>query len=324
MRILYFETSAINYLSENVTDEGIRFLRNMFLSLKGNVILALSPVSMWEVLSTPDQEIRDKLIRVCQLLFDDVKLFPSPVKIIDTFMERGCKKEFSIDGFFDTNCWISSVWRDIASNEDKTIIMDQGFPAEDKRRMNQVSKTLRQLIKNEFTPKDIPSDEYYNPACEFINSIFSQVPFIESDMQDGILDKEHICLYKTSIFFALCILVLGIHSDYEERVHFWEKRNISPDIHEQICYLFHHNDTILHRGPLVYMACTAISEVKKGTNRGLYKDCLHAVYMPYCTSFFTRDKHFIAMECDITSELWNRVIDIQYFCESILDHIESE
>lgn len=112
---------------------------------------------------------------------------------------------------------------------------------------------------------------------------------------------------------------VNIHSDYKERVQFWERRNISTDIREQICYLFHQNDTILHRGPLVYMTCTAISEVKKGTNRGLYKDCLHAVYLPYCNSFFTRDKHFIEMECGITSGLWKRVVDIKDFCEGIQD-----
>ena len=82
-----------------------------------------------------------------------------------------------------------------------------------------------------------------------------------------------------------------------------------------VCYLFHQNGTILHRGPLVYMASMAISEVARGTNRGLYKDCLHAVYMPYCTSFFTRDKHFVQMANDdtFTHLIMKRLFLVKFF-----------
>ena len=152
--------------------------------------------------------------------------------------------------------------------------------------------------------------------------MYNQVEFIQDDLKEGDIPEYTICLYKTAIFFAVCLLILGIHTDYDERINFWNKRNISNDIREQLCYLFHQNGTILHRGPLVYMASMAISEVARGTNRGLYKDCLHAVYMPYCTSFFTRDKHFVQMANDDTIGLWNRVVSIESFCEDLRVAIE--
>lgn len=130
MKIFYFETSAINYLWANATDENIEFIRKILSSDK-DCFLTLSPVSAWEILSTPDLQTRDELVRVCQLLFDEFSLFPSPVKILDTFIERGCKLEISLDGFFNTDCWISKVWREVATNKDKTILVEDGFPKED-------------------------------------------------------------------------------------------------------------------------------------------------------------------------------------------------
>ena len=322
MKIFYFETSAINYLWANATDENIEFIRKILSSDK-DCFLTLSPVSAWEILSTPDLQTRDELVRVCQLLFDEFSLFPSPVKILDTFIERGCKLEISLDGFFNTDCWISKVWREVATNKDKTILVEDGFPKEDKEHMKRVSRILRDLIKNKYTRQDGHEDEYYNPACDLVNTMYNQVEFIQDDLKEGDIPEYTICLYKTAIFFAVCLLILGIHTDYDERINFWNKRNISNDIREQLCYLFHQNGTILHRGPLVYMASMAISEVARGTNRGLYKDCLHAVYMPYCTSFFTRDKHFVQMANDDTIGLWNRVVSIERFCEDLQAVIES-
>jgi hypothetical protein len=44
--------------------------------------------------------------------------------------------------------------------------------------------------------------------------------------------------------------------------------------------------------------------------------------MPYCTSFFTRDKHFVQMANDDTTGLWNRVVSIERFCEDLRVVIE--
>jgi len=321
MRIYYFETSAINYLLKNVRPEVIKFLRD-FLTCEEDAILSLSPVSMWEIACTPDMGLKDELIHVCQLLFDETKLFPSPAKILDVFMDRGCKLEISLDGFFNTDCWVSHTWREIASDEEKTILVDGSIFVDDRDNMKRVSRILRDLIRNDFTIQKNYSDEYYNAACELVNTMFNQVEFIQEDRENMLLDDDSVRQYKVAIFFAICILVLGIHTDNEERIEFWKKRKISDDIREQLCYLFHQNGTILHRGPLVYMADMAISEVKEGTNRGLYKDCLHAVYMPYCTTFFTHDKHFLEIAKQDTMGLWNRIVDIEQICKNVYDAIE--
>ena len=63
MKIFYFETSAINYLWANATDENIEFIRKILSSDK-DCFLTLSPVSAWEILSTPDLQTRDELVRV--------------------------------------------------------------------------------------------------------------------------------------------------------------------------------------------------------------------------------------------------------------------
>ena len=98
MNYIYFETSAINYLLDNYDDEYIIFIRECIKAItKGKI--CLSPISMWEIACTGNEERRESLIRTCQLFFDDFVLYPDPIQIMDHFISTGCKPREPQEGF---------------------------------------------------------------------------------------------------------------------------------------------------------------------------------------------------------------------------------
>lgn len=74
--VVYFETSSINYLLDNLSDNGIIAFRDFLLHLSPDTKLCLSPISMWEISCTKKQDRKEDLVHVCQLLFDHIYVFP--------------------------------------------------------------------------------------------------------------------------------------------------------------------------------------------------------------------------------------------------------
>ncbi len=62
-------------------------------------------------------------------------------------------------------------------------------------------------------------------------------------------------------------------------------------------------------------AYMAVAQTKN--NRGLYKDCLHVMYMPYCSIFFTNDKHFIETKSEEPVAFWDRIWNVEDFIAKI-------
>lgn len=278
--------------------------------------ICVSPISIWEIMSTPDLERRDRLVYTCQLLFDDISVFPSPTNIMDHFISEGCPAKESDFRFFEYNTPFSVVWKDIATNLSKTLVPSVETNTGDKQLMSRFSKLLRSLIKNSYQPIDNHPDEHYNWICHTITYVHDRVPFICEDNAKGQLTPELSILYKTAIFFAVTLLIIGVDLDGQDQIEFWKKRNICDDIESQLKYLFKDNETILHRGPLVYMAKMALHQSSVSSNRGLYKDCFHATYLPYCDIFFTHDNHFSSWEDSLMHPLLGRIVNIEVFIKT--------
>ena len=85
-----------------------------------------------------------------------------------------------------------------------------------------------------------------------------------------------------------------------------------------------HYNTIIHRGPLVCMAIMAKLQTGFDENRGLYKDCLHAMYIPYCNIFYTNDKHFLRLKEQEPEEVWGRINSIDVFCRDLFERVIPE
>lgn len=318
MNYIYFETSAINYLLDNYDDEHIIFIRDCIEAItKGKI--CLSPISMWEIACTGDEERKDSLIRTCQLFFDDFVLFPDPIRIMDHFISTGCQIAEPMEGFFDFEGKFEQVWREIAGDLEKTIVIDGDLRKLDKEVVKRISKLVENLIKNNFLKDEKQRDEYYGLACDWLAEVYHQLPFVIEDKKNGyISDNED--LHKIALLFAYILLILGISFGSANVDEFWNSRNIT----ETKCRLHHliaHYDTIVHRGPLVCMAIMAKSQTAQGGNRGLYKDCLHTMYLPYCNAMFTEDPHFLELKTQEPKELWDRINSIDIFCKDLFERI---
>ena len=320
MNYIYFETSAINYLLDNYDDEHIIFVRECIKAItKGKI--CLSPISMWEIACTGNEERKESLIRTCQLFFDDFVLYPDPIQIMDHFISTGCKPREPQEGFFDFEGKFEQVWREIAGDLDRTIIIGGDLRKFDKDVVKRISKLVQRLIKNKFSCEE-SDDDYYKIACDAIEDIYPKLSFVVEDMRQGGI-KPDADLEKLALLFAHILLILGVSFGSTDVDMFWARRNIT-ETRDRLYKLVNHYNTIIHRGPLVCMAIMAKLQTGFDENRGLYKDCLHAMYIPYCNIFYTNDKHFLRLKEQEPEEVWGRINSIDVFCRDLFERVIPE
>lgn len=318
MNYIYFETSAINYLQDNFDDENIILIRECIKAITNSKI-CLSPISLWEIACTGNAERKENLIRTCQLFFDAFVLFPDPIQVMDHFISTGCQPVEPQEGFFEFEGQFEKAWRGIAADLDKTIIIDGDLRKLDKDVVKRISKLVQKLIKNNFTYDENVHDEYYIIACEAIAELYPQMPFVIEDMKQGYI-SPHADLEKIALFFAHMLLILGISFGNTDVDTFWAKRNVT-EMRERVHCLVAHYDAIICRGPLVCMAVMAKIQTGSDENRGLYKDCLHAMYVPYCGVFFTNDKHFLRLKEQQPEAVFGRINSIDMFCKDLFEKV---
>ena len=316
--VIYVETSAINYLLDHYKEEQIVFIRDCLKEITRGKI-CLSPVTFWEIACTGNGDRKEDLIKTCQIFFDNVTLFPDPIQVLNIYLAQGCPLQQSRDDFWECSGPFSKVWQSTAPDLNKTIVIEGTLITEDKIVVKYISSLLQKIIKNDFSLAEQSDDEYYCLACEEINRVYNQFRFVREDSEKGIASESR-KIYKLTIFFAYMLLVLGISFGNTDIDTFWKERGI-VDIDHQVYYLFKNDETLFHRGPLVYMAMMALAQVEHDSNRGLYKDCLHAMYMPYCNSFLSNDQHFIQLKEKEPHELWGRITSIESFCDNLLNTI---
>lgn len=307
--VIYFETSAVNYVADNVHPKDIPLLRDgLKLMDDGKSILCLSPVTMWEIVCTGDDERKEKLIATCQTLFEDGCVYPGPFAIMDEYTAAGCPKKQEMFEFTKTAGRFADVWREISSDPERTMVIQSELVDEDGKNSSRTSRILQKLIKSNFSDSVYPDDELYTTVCQWINSVYSSLHLLEEKSE---IPEKLEKVYKSGIYFATSLLITGIASGFDncEVIDFWKKRGVD-DIGHQMRYLFCHYEAILYRGPILYMAMMAVSQTEGKGNRGLYKDCMHAMYMAYCDVFFTNDKHFLELKNAEPKGFWGKIVSI--------------
>lgn len=321
LTVVYVETSAINYLLDNYADEEIIFIRDCLKAITHGKI-CLSPVTFWEIACTGDSYRKDDLIRMCKLFFDNVTLFPDPIQVLDIYLEQGCPTVQTQESFFDCCGSFDEVWKSTAPDLERTYRVEGYLIKEDKAIVKQISAIIQKLAKNDFSYSENEEDQYYKLICDEINRAYSQFHFVQEQLEKGVI-SENYRIHKLTIFFAYMLLILGISVGNTSIIPYWEGKGIK-DTKCQICYMLTKDETLFHRGPLVYMAMMALAQIEHGTNRGLYKDCLHAMYMPYCNSFLSNDQHFLQLKEQEPHELWGRITSIKSFCDELFNKILPE
>lgn len=86
MEFWYFETSAVNYLMDNMSNGDA--IETKKLQLIKNRDWCLSPMTLLEILQTSDYGHRDQIISFSRRLFSE-ELLASPEETIIHYIQRG-------------------------------------------------------------------------------------------------------------------------------------------------------------------------------------------------------------------------------------------
>lgn len=282
MDIWYLETSALNEFMTGRTVQDALATKQFQLD-KGRD-WRLSPVTIWEILMTSNEQRREDIIYFCQHLFSR-ELLPSPSELIVPWIEEGMKKTEGPRNL-TSNTAVAETWRDLVDDRRKTFFLDyREFKAKMKRCQSN-TKSIYQVIKN----GDIIIDSNSNfsgldySLCNLVN----ELPFVK---EGEILPDEEYLAYKVSLFYILFFFCAG--ADFENYAvdEFWKKRGIKS-VQDRIFYVLSELPKLVHRGPFILMSYMTIAQSSKKHSRGVWYDSLHSIYITYVEKMFTNDGHF--------------------------------
>jgi hypothetical protein len=299
--ICYFETSAINYLYDNFSIEEIVEIKKVS---DVNTIFTCSTIVFWEILNTSNEEKREALIQFCQYFFDDYVL-KSPTELIIEYLEQGCPLEEKRREI-KSNCTISQVWSDLHKVKEKTFVINREVLKGHSNYMYELSKSLSKMIKADFDESLYKDQLIYSAIVPIINIIYDSLDFVKEEIRNNNYSEAKTRLYKTSLFFMIAILLFGNGFEQDQYDKFWTDKNITS-INDKVNYLFSIDEKAIHRGPLAEMGLMANMQLEYETNRGLFFDCLHSMYIPYADRFFTKDIHFSRYKNELNGQLTEKV-----------------
>ena len=297
---IYWETSAINFMVD-------KFNRNDAIATKALQKVKrnryyLSPVTIWEILLTSDSLRREQIIFFIQNLFHD-QLLNSPSEFIVNFIDQGCplfEKKYD----FHSKLPIAKTWNNICQNEKMTFILDHQLLKDKSKHLQDISKKLSKIINR--IVLDITVRDTELQLQELLNNYHRT---LKQRSEDN--DSKEAKIEKIAILFLLYIFCMEVELDSEPIKKFWI-RHKKDDIIERLEYLLSNFEILVHRGPFVEMALMAYTQISQGvkSNRGLFFDCLHCVYLTYIDFFITKDDHFVKLRNDSEHILFSRIYHI--------------
>lgn len=282
----YFETSAVNYLSNRfdwkdaVATKGLQ-------NAKGN-LWHLSPITIWEILLTKNEDVRESLIFYCQHLFHP-KLIKSPSEIIFTFLNNGCPNVENNSGFYSA-LDLSNTWEDICKDKRKTFVYDYNALSDRMKIFQQFSKQISRVINKIIL--NSCSENQDKQIQDFISYHFTKIEHLLAYRDD-----DYKKVIKISLLFVLFIICVGIDVDTYTQNKFWKKHNIL-EVDLRFEFLLKHYTNILFRGPIYQMSIMAFHQNSNGQkgNRGLLMDSFHCIYLTYTDLMITNDVHFSSLK----------------------------
>ncbi len=142
--ISYFETSAVNYMTDRFSI-GDAIATKAFQEVRGRKWI-ISPVAIWEILLTTDDVRKEELIYFSQHLFHE-KLMPSPEEMVIKYIEQGCplieKKRPLI-----SESSLAKTWNDLCDTPQKTFIYDKENLKKKNKIIVDINKTLHVITKS--------------------------------------------------------------------------------------------------------------------------------------------------------------------------------
>ena len=296
--IFYLDTSALNFLADNVKD--FDFLAGMKEHLKFE--LFLSPVSLWEVFLNSNEERRDYLIYWAQFNCAR-KLIKSPSEIIIEYIKQDCPiKDRTI--FRDapySNMQMAETWENIHGKIDRTIPLDVNELKERSNGIRQLSKSLKGIIN------DMCDDSHENYENDPFHG--AMVMALENVGRSLELDKKTERTYKITLIFIFFIICIGFELQNSVIQDFWNEKGIE-DPFERLDFMIANYSELMVRGPVLEMAMMAETQLKmdNSKSRGLLHDCMHTIYCYYADNLITSDTHFECLRDDVNHPVFKGII----------------
>jgi len=300
---IYFETSAVNHFAKKCSIEDAKKFK-ITLELSGKRAY-ISPVVLWEILSTSNDIEKEYIIQFAQNFFYN-KIPLSPSEFIVNYIESGCPiEEMKYD--FHSKLGFAPIWEEICEDTRKTFIYDKQEIKHRIKLVQNLASLLRNFLTNESL--DIKKTKELIGTQIMFESIYNSISFVKAGEH---ITPEKKRRYKTSIFFILFILCSEATFDNEPIINFWKKRGIK-NIIERLQYIMKNHEVLIQRGPFIQMAFMANNQFKTKKSRGMLMDCYHSFYLPYFKLFMTADKHFETLINEFDHQNHNKVLHVDKF-----------
>lgn len=282
MEIWYLDTSAINYFVKSNSIEDTLATKQLQLN-KGRE-WRISPINLWEILMTSDEQTRNNIIFYCQCLFSK-KLLPSPGELIIPYIEQGMPRAEKVRELV-SNTTMARKWKDLVDDRKDILAVDHQELTKRVKLMQAASRDIHKIIKKDDLL--LESSESFAGTDLYLSHLVNELPFIKAGEP---VTKEDRKLYKVSLYYILLILCAEADLDNKVINDFWLSKGINSTI-DRIFYVVRELPTLVHRGPFCLMTYMTIAQASEKFSRGLWYDSLHSIYLSYVDKFFTNDDHF--------------------------------
>lgn len=244
----------------------------------------ISPVVIAELLLNSNDERREELVTLSQLLFHR-ELLPSPEEFLIRYVDDGCPMIERPRPLISTSS-LAAVWRDLCEIPEKTFVFSK--EAQRKRALGiaGLTKDLHRVTRD----RPIALSQYGSDIG--IDLTLSQLArTLRPPSPDPDTSEEHLVIRKLGIFYTLLVLCAGLGPDPETIERWWRSKGISGVL-DRLFYLLRYHEEVTYRGPIAWMAHMTEVQCRSKYSRGIYWDSLHSMYVTYVDRFFSEDGHF--------------------------------
>lgn len=297
IRRIYFETSAVNYLSDKIfSNTNFNSLATKKLQIEKGRKWQISSVTLWEIFLTKDKKRKYDLFDFSRCLFYDT-LICSPEEIIVNYINNGCpdveqKYELNSKGLF--------------SREWNKACKDLNFEFEPNREQLEEYTNHLRFIGEYFVKTNKGYSlksyrEFDNYANRIIGSHLKHIYEKLLKISGNPTDEKFRNYIGYALQVVMIILCYGIGIDQQILEEFWnKKRKIEPLERIEMALDLYPN--IFFRGPLANITKMIILQSNNKTGRGLYFDGLQSIYTTYSDLFVTNDDHFLKYKNENTND----------------------
>lgn len=303
----YFETSAVNYLFDNLfnNDEKYSSVKTKKLQLSKSRRWYISSVVLWEIFLSKYEERRSELLDFSRALFYDY-LMPSPEEIIINYIESGLnitEEKYLLR----SQSLFAKEWEKACTDINFT------FNPNDEQ-LRTYTNHLRFLgdIFNKNT-KGYKLETYHNFDSvsskidgAFLKSIWEKV-INQLSSNPSEKDKLYVSISIQVTMFLLCY---GICFEQKIIEKFWENKRIDTPL-ARLTYCAENYIDIFFRGPIANISLMILHQTTTKYNRGMYFDSLHSIYVTYSDLFFTNDSNLLKIINTFDHFNMRKIIDVK-------------